>query len=487
MKSKNIIGIILITVTILFLGISIFQKLCYAPDDTYIYLQYAKNIATGNGFSFNPGEESYGVTSPLWVLFLTVPYIVGFDGFWFAKSIDLIAALVSILLFFRIASFFFKDDLMRFTATGMFVLNAWFVRWAFSGMETSFAVMLVVWIFLLFYTEKYNRMFFILGLFYLTRPEGFILFLVISFLVLINAIKQKNLNILCFIKYVLLTGIPVLIFLIYAKLSFGTFVPNTALGKSTLTLSPVVFIEQIKEISKTLAGAGLIEVLLSFVFILLAIRKKNFQQTFPMLIWVFALLLLYIVTDADIISRYLLIISPFFILIGLKSIENLKFNQKFIIIAVFLLSLFYSQFIFYKFVKPSTDDFIKGMNECLIPEGKWLKENTPPGSRILVNDVGAIGYFSERYILDAAALVNRDLELNKRIMNTPLEDRLQTHKLLKFINADYVIDRDTSETFSIIEFNRFSLNPEFMKKFPSLGISDPTPRYFKIYKVINKE
>lgn len=460
------------------------QKTYYAPDDTFIYLQYAKNIASGNGFSFNPGEQSYGVTSPLWVLILTLPNIVGINTFWFSKFADLLCALLSIFLFFRLSSFFFKDDLITYAATGIFILNAWFVRWAFTGMETSFAVMLVVWIFLLFYTRKYSLMFFLLGLFYLTRPEGFVLFLVLSVIILINNIRYKELKLLVISKYILLTAIPVLIFLVYAKFSFGTIMPNTALGKSTLTLSPMVFIEQIKEITKTLAGAGLIELFLSVVFILFAIKKKSFQQTLPMLMWIFALVFLYVITDADIISRYLLIISPFFILIGFKSIENINFKQKFIIFAVLLISVFYSQVIFYKFVKPSTDDFTKGVNECFIPVADWLKQNTDPKAKILVNDVGAIGFYSDRYIIDAAALINRDLVLNKEIMSSPLDDRMETHKLLKFIEADYVIDRDTSESNSISEFGRYGLRLELTKKFPSLGISDPSPRYYKIYKVI---
>ncbi len=485
MKIK--LGYIFILVALIIFLVNIFQKLQYSPDDTYIYLQYAKNIASSNEFSFNPGEESYGVTSPLWVLFLVIPYIAGIDGFWFSKSLDLIATLVSILLFFRLASYFFKDDLMRFTATGIFVLNAWFGRWAFTGMETSFAVMLVMLIFLLYYKGRLSLMFFILGLFYLTRPEGFILTFGLFAIVLINKIKQKQFNIFEIGKYTLLTSIPVLIFLAYAKMSFGTLMPNTALGKSTLSLNAEIFKIQIFEISKTLAVAGLVEIILSALTILLIFYKRKFFNLAPFIIWIISLVTLYIVTDADIISRYLLIVSPFFILIGLTSISFISTRKNLIIAFVFILSVFYSQFIFYKFVKPSTDDFTIGMNECLIPEGKWLKENTPQNSRILVNDIGAIGYFSERYIIDAAALINRDLELNKKIMSTPLDDRLVTHRLLNFINADYVIDRDSSDTFIPLEYDNYSLKPEFMKKFPSLGISDPTPRYFKIYKVINKE
>lgn len=484
MKSYKSIGIILISLSLILFCISIIQKPYYAPDDTYIYLQYAKNITAGNGFSFNPGEESYGVTSPLWVLILTLPNFVGINAFWFSKFADLLCALLSVYLFYRLASFFFKDDLTRYVATGIFLLNAWFVRWAFTGMETSFAVMLLVWIFLLFYTNKWQLMFFLLGLFYLTRPEGFVLFLVLFVVVLFTLKKKSELQLFSVLKYLLLTAIPVLIFLIYAKISFGTFMPNTALGKSTLTFNITVIVIQLIEISKTLAGASLVEVLLSILFIAVALKKRNSQNTLPLLLWIFSLTILYVVTDADIISRYLLIISPFFIIIGLKSLEKLIDKRSIAIIAVYLISVFYSQFIFYKFVKPSTDDFAKGVNECFLPIAEWLSLNTPISSKILVNDVGVIGYYSNRYIIDAAALINRDLVLNREIMSSPLDDRMETHKLLKFIEADYVIDRDTSETNSVTEFGKYGLLLELTKKFPSLGISDPSPRYYKIYKII---
>lgn len=473
----------ILTAILLIFFFDVFQKLHYAPDDTYIYLQYAKNIAAGSGFSFNPGEQSYGVTSPLWVFMLTLPFFIGIDAFWFSKFADLLCALAAILLFYRLASIFFKGNLLPVVAAGMFVLNAWFIRWSFTGMETSFAIMLVVLIFLLFYQGRFPLMFFILGLFYLTRPEGFVLVLVLFTIILVKKIRGKDLRVLDLVKFILLTSIPVVIFFAYAEMSFGTFLPNTALGKSTLTLNAGVLITQIIEISKTLAGASLVEILLSIVSIFLIIYNRKFFNLAPILVWIFALVTLYIVTDADIISRYLLVISPFIILIGLTSITFLMNNKNIFIVSVLIISVFYSQFIFYKFVKPSTDDFTIGMNECLIPEGKWLKENTPLNSKILVNDVGAIGYFSERYIIDAAALINRDLELNKKIMSTPLEDRLVTHRLLNFIQADYVIDRDSNDTFVTLEYGNFTLKPEFMKKFPSLGISDTSPRYFKIYKI----
>jgi hypothetical protein len=48
-------------------------------DDAFITFQYARNIATGAGFVFNPGERILGVTSPLHTLLLAVVGLAGGD------------------------------------------------------------------------------------------------------------------------------------------------------------------------------------------------------------------------------------------------------------------------------------------------------------------------------------------------------------------------------------------------------------------------
>jgi len=52
-----------------------------ALDDTYIHFQYARAIAEGHPFRFQPGEPiSTGATSFLWPALLAVPYAVGLRG-----------------------------------------------------------------------------------------------------------------------------------------------------------------------------------------------------------------------------------------------------------------------------------------------------------------------------------------------------------------------------------------------------------------------
>jgi len=46
-------------------------------DDAWIHFQFARNLARGDGLSFNPGHPTSGSTAPLWTLLLTAVYLVG--------------------------------------------------------------------------------------------------------------------------------------------------------------------------------------------------------------------------------------------------------------------------------------------------------------------------------------------------------------------------------------------------------------------------
>ncbi len=48
-------------------------------DDAWIHFQFARNLARGDGMSFNPGEPTSGSTSPLWTVLLAGAYLLGCD------------------------------------------------------------------------------------------------------------------------------------------------------------------------------------------------------------------------------------------------------------------------------------------------------------------------------------------------------------------------------------------------------------------------
>lgn len=57
------------------LEVSVASTLGFPLDDSWIFWVFAKNLATGQGFSFNPGEPVLGTTSILWVFLLAGSYL----------------------------------------------------------------------------------------------------------------------------------------------------------------------------------------------------------------------------------------------------------------------------------------------------------------------------------------------------------------------------------------------------------------------------
>jgi hypothetical protein len=385
-------------------------------------------------------------------------------------------------MFYKLAGLVLKDSperkMLSLLAVSVFILNTWFIRWAFTGMETSLAVFMMLAVFYDYLKARYNTAFLLTGFFYLIRPEAVVLFAVLAVHYFFRTKNIRGLVINC-----LLALLPVLPFLIYAKIAFGTLVPNTAIGKTSFNFGVTAYYFQLKRIFQTIALSSFVELLLSAVFIVYIFVKKKFDESLLFILWIAGLIALYLITDSDIISRYLLIMIPVFTLLAVKFISTVKFNKYITAVIIFLVIAVQSQAVFFVYIKPHTDNFTKGVDTALKEIGMWINNGTPQDSRILVNDVGVIGYYSHRYIIDAAALVNHDLELNKNIMSTPLEEREVTYNLLKHVNADYIVQRENDSVNNNIQFQNRTLKFILSKEFPGLGISDPSPKWYKVYKV----
>jgi hypothetical protein len=461
------------------------QRLNYSPDDTYIYLKYAQNIASGNNFSFNQGQPSYGVTGPLWAVILSVPFILGIDPFFFAKFADLFFILCSFVLFYRIASIlFYRNNFLPLAGTVIFILNPWVIRSTFTGMETSMALFAVLAAFYLYYIKRYYLLFLMAGISILLRPETLVLYMIFIFVISLNLRKEKNPSaVLNTFKYASVTLLIIVPFWIFAYLTFGTILPNTSLGKAVMSKDIFFIWEQTKAINRVFILFAPAEVLLGAVGIFFMFINKKIAKYLPVIMWTAGLLVLYMVTTAAVMSRYFLIIYPPVILLLLETVQSIKFRPKLAAAALVIVLLVYSQVVFYKYVKPYSDNFTEGINQCLMPAGKWLHDNTPPGSRVLVNDVGVIGFYADRYLIDAAALINRDRNLNKKIMSVSNTEKEYPHLMLNFIETDYLIEKDTIANVPLKTAYNYELEPLSKFVFRQMWVFDPNPKYFTIYKV----
>jgi hypothetical protein len=492
--------LIFLPLTIIIFYLTVISHINYTPDDSYIYFHFAKNIVNGNGFAFNAHEPTYGVTSPLWVLIISSSGISGVDYILTAKIFDILFASMAVLVFFLFASQVLKNYIVALLSTFVFSMNTWFLRWSGTGMETSLAVLLTLLTLYYCWKHEYLISIFFSGLLFLTRPETVVMPILIITDIYLNTFDRKRA-----LKNIVLNSIFFLIivlpWLIYAKLKFGSVIPNTALAKATLGLNIDDFAWTIKDLFKTLFVTEAISLSLFIVgvvvLIYLIFRKQKHQDKFDRhsaidwlrghfvpLSWVAGIIIIYILTQANIVSRYLLLIIPVIIIYAytfLSSIVELLGKNKYFYTAVFILTIvimLQNQIIFRKHVQPSINSFTVGMNECFIPLGEWLKDNTPADAIVFTPDIGAIGYYSERKICDAAGLISPEL-LSYIRRGFTYKDIMDQKIYEQACKADYVVHRANQP--NILKDDH--LQTLFYKTVYGLGLSNMETVYYTVYKV----
>ena len=164
----------------------------YTPDDTYIYLQFAKNLTHGNGISFNAGTPTYGFTSPLWLFIVSLGGAMGIDLLMVAKVVDLVLASFALIVFYLIAHELIRDVAVAICATIAFSVNAWFMRWAGTGMETSLAVLLMLATMLFCFRNEYFVAIVMAALLSLVRPEAVMIVPIIVADVYVNSFNKRR-------------------------------------------------------------------------------------------------------------------------------------------------------------------------------------------------------------------------------------------------------------------------------------------------------
>ncbi|MFN2206413.1 MAG: hypothetical protein ACK2UT_10900 [Candidatus Promineifilaceae bacterium] len=177
-------GLLLAAVTLLLLGYflrterEITGGVIGAPlDDAWIHFQFARNLAQGQGFSYNPGTPTPGSTAPLWTIILAIPGLVGDDFIVPALSLSALFLLASVLLAYGFSGWVTGNLWPAFLA-GLGVALSGRLLWAgLAGMETTaFAALSLaaIWAYSRWGLRLFPALLF--GLASQLRPEGHALF-----------------------------------------------------------------------------------------------------------------------------------------------------------------------------------------------------------------------------------------------------------------------------------------------------------------------
>ncbi len=145
-------------------------------DDAFISFRYARNLASGYGLVFNPGQRVEGYTNFLWVILLAGGIRLGGDAICVAKAAGIMCGLdviiLTMLLAGRLAS---GAGIWAVCPSLLLVTTASLPRYALSGMETLMFAMwlcLALWLDLGESRARGILAAVSLALASLTRPEG---------------------------------------------------------------------------------------------------------------------------------------------------------------------------------------------------------------------------------------------------------------------------------------------------------------------------
>jgi len=408
--------------------------LSFPLDDPWIHLTFAKNLFQYFSFSYFKNEMvTAGSTSPLYTIVLSIMFFINSNEMYISYFLGIFFFAASSFAFYKLCNVEFdKEIIFALICTGIFIFDKWMNFIAGSGMETTMYILILIMC-AYFYRKRSPVPFAImLGLIMWTRPDGiaFIFALIIDY-ILVSIYSKDQINLILFsgndLKkiFFIFAGIIGLYLLMNYALS-GSLLPNTYNAKLTYYSpefrSRTEFIkyevwEYFKYGSYYVVMIGFIAALLKFGF---DIYKKTYNQNTLYIVFIFTLVFIYWLKlpYAHRFGRYMMPLIPFFILVATIGFRDVaKIINKHTENALFSKSLFYiwAGIIFFMGVKNYDETKDLYANQCKyiydrqVMAAKWLKTNTNENDIIATHDVGAIGYYSDRKIVDVAGLVTPEL------------------------------------------------------------------------------
>jgi arabinofuranosyltransferase len=412
-------------------------------DDSWIHAVFARNVASGQGFSFNPGEQVAGSTAPLYTLLVATLYKITGEFVWTEKILGVLCQAASaVLIFFTMLAWEKKAKVRAFLAAAIVALSPPLLWAALSGMEIPLYLLLVC---LGLYFRATNRpilmtLFWAIGVW--VRPDG--IFLLLLGLALTRKDRWKQAAV---------AGAIVGAFFLFNLGIGGTIFPQTVGAKAHLGLDPLKRTWNLMREWGALWGVPYrnTDELEQPVLLLIGLLAGAWalRQRQPLL-WLYALGLPIVLSlfreESGSGKRYILYVIPFGAILAAYGFEYLSKKilreraHQSLIVAGTVAILWQGVHVAHKATQYGWN--VQNIDKMQGYLGRLSKFLTNPGDRIATNDIGAIGYYSERPIVDLVGLVTPAMSLPQALT------RYQPELLIIFVDwfkdyAEYDPGHDT--------------------------------------------
>ncbi len=395
-------------------------------DDAWIHLTFAKTLATTGRFAYGPlAHATSGSTSPLFTLLEAVMFLVTSNEFVIAVSLGVLGLAVASVFFYKIVLEDFKDiPIVAIVATIALATQPLLLATTNWGMETTIAIAMLVMAAWAYESSNWKMLGAAMGLAIWARPDAliFAIALGIDYLYHTRLIRDGRRTSCGELGGIyIFTGLIALYLLFNFALS-GSILPNTFAAKLAYYTNPNPnYLSDVRTFLTT-RWQGLV-----FAFALVgslmvlwnALRLKPAKGLYALLfalgmigVYWWKLPMLY----QD--GRYLVPVLPFVLLLAVRRESPLVklIAQPFgsaegrqigigitfaLFVALNLTAL------------PATLDSLAEreayIHNLQVQTATWCNSHLPKDAVIATHDIGALGYYSGRRIVDIVGLVNPEI------------------------------------------------------------------------------
>ncbi|HUV30676.1 MAG TPA: hypothetical protein VMY05_06290 [Acidobacteriota bacterium] len=384
----------------------------FIADDAFITFRYARNLVAGLGFVYNAGEHVLGTSTPLFTLVLAMFATSGVAPVAAALVVSVISSGLTAMILYRWAC---SLRLMRLSVLPALLYVLWprSVAADACGMETAFFTLLVT---AGLYFQHRRLQYYAIGMATLataTRPEGGILLLL---LLAYNVLTDRT----GWLRYLLIPAVLLGPWCAFSWYYFGSPVPNSIPAKLALY-------------SRFGAGSPwqtLVYVMAwhnAFGWLLTAAavvggwwlhRKQYFGRL--EIVWMVSLILFFTLSPTRIFFWYIPPIYPVYLLFAAAALPWLLDRiasagvdlsirrQRAIGIAVTgALALLLAA----GNIRPVARyrEYQQGLESVHRQIGYYLYTHAEPDDLVAAEDIGYLGYYSKRRILDRDGLISPEV------------------------------------------------------------------------------
>jgi hypothetical protein len=460
----------------------------YPLDDSWIHQDFARTLAMTHQFAYAPGRAGAGSTSPLWVVLLTPPYlllgaspplavVVAWTTLLGLVALAGLAVVTGVAAAGLAASVGASERTQRIAAVlaSLAVVSEWHLVWAAaSGMETVlFCATVMVTLVLASRDAPPWALGLLVALAITVRPEGVLLAALLATVAIWSALHSgPSARGLGWLRTwlrrwaapfgaALAAGCAP-----YALLNLrasGQLLPSTVGAKAAYYGGdglPSALASYAEQVAVVLLLSSPVLVLLGVLSYSHWLRTRHEdatstqrrtensgeagsqsavspRNTLRMLLISWPVLLLVVYAGRLPVlyhnGRYLMPALPALLALAAAGAVPLLFQwQRPLARAAVVLVVFAGSFSLVRGAQIYGDN-VRFINACQVDTALWLREHTASGALVATHDIGAIGYFAQRPVIDMAGLVDSQV-------TAYLGDQPRLEAYLKARHARYVVE-----------------------------------------------